>query len=58
LKNIENAKRVISETIKGLPEERDCPCQQALKYAIITDKKLITKKIKQDLSVIIGKYMK
>ncbi|MFH0738906.1 MAG: S-methyl-5'-thioadenosine phosphorylase [Candidatus Omnitrophota bacterium] len=56
--NIENAKKILAAAIKGMPEARHCSCQQALKYAIITDKKLIPAKIKKDLKLIIGKYVK
>lgn len=58
LKNIENAKKIISAVVKNLKPERNCGCQDALKYAIITDKKLIPDKVKKDLAIIIGKYIK
>lgn len=57
-KNIENAKKIISKVIKALSEKRTCDCKDALKYAIITDRKLIPTKVKKDLDVIIGKYIK
>jgi len=57
-KNILNAKRIISEVIKNLPSKRQCNCPESLKYAIITDKKLIPDKTKKDLGIIIGKYIK
>lgn len=57
LKNVENAKKIISEVIKRLPKERKCNCAEALKYAIITDRKLIPAKIKKDLKLLIGKYL-
>jgi len=57
LKNVENAKRVISAVIKNICPERKCACQEALKYAIITDKKLIPEKTKKNLKLIIGKYI-
>jgi 5'-methylthioadenosine phosphorylase len=56
-KNIENAKHILSTVIKKLPERRTCGCRDTLKYAIITDKKLIPPKIKKDLDIIIGKYL-
>ncbi len=56
-KNIENAKRILFEAIKCIPEKRTCKCQDALKYAIVTDKKLIPAKIRKDLDIIIGKYL-
>lgn len=58
LKNIENAKKIISQVIKNLNPKRNCGCGDALKYAIITDKKLIPDKVKKDLDIIIGKYIK
>jgi 5'-methylthioadenosine phosphorylase len=57
-KNIENAKKIISGVIKNMPSERKCACRDALKYAIVTDKKLIPDKIKKDLDIIIGKYIR
>jgi 5'-methylthioadenosine phosphorylase len=57
-KNIGNAKKILSAVIKDLPEERNCRCAEALKYAIVTDRKVITEKIKKDLKIIIGKYVK
>ncbi|MCM8797463.1 MAG: S-methyl-5'-thioadenosine phosphorylase [Candidatus Omnitrophica bacterium] len=55
--NIGNAKKILSKIIRDLPQERDCACKDALKFAIVTDKKLIPRKIKRDLDIIIGKYM-
>jgi 5'-methylthioadenosine phosphorylase len=57
-KNIENAKKILVAAIKDMPKTRNCSCQYALKYAIITDRKLIPAKIKKDLKLIIGKYVK
>lgn len=56
-KNVANAKKILSSVIKNIPLERNCPCQNALKYAIITDKKVIPTKVKKDLGIIIGKYI-
>ena len=57
-KNVENAKNIISIAIKNLKTQRSCACRDALKYAIITDKNLIPAKVKKDLDIIIGKYIK
>lgn len=57
-KNIENAKKILSAVIKNLSQERTCACSDALKYAIVTDRKLIPKETKRKLSLIIGKYIK
>ncbi len=57
-KNIDNSKKIIGELIKNMPQERNCACKDALKYAIMTDPKLISKEKKIKLSVLIGKYIK
>jgi 5'-methylthioadenosine phosphorylase len=57
-KNIDNAKKILRGAIKSLPAERDCNCSSALKFAIMTDRKVIPAKIKKDLKIIIGKYIK
>ena len=57
-RNIENAKKLLFEIIKNMPARQTCTCKDALKYAIITDRKLIPEKVKKDLKVIIGKYIK
>jgi 5'-methylthioadenosine phosphorylase len=55
-KNVENAKQIVASVVGRLPAQRDCSCKDALKYAIITDRKLIPAKVKKDLGIIIGKY--
>ena len=57
-KNVENAKKIVSKVIKELEIKRSCNCKDALKFAIVTDKKLIPAKVKKDLNIIIGKYVK
>ncbi|MFH0913572.1 MAG: S-methyl-5'-thioadenosine phosphorylase [Candidatus Omnitrophota bacterium] len=57
-KNVENAKRILCAAIKNIQPERACRCKDALKYAIVTDRKLISARVKQDLDIIIGRYIK
>jgi 5'-methylthioadenosine phosphorylase len=57
-KNVGNAKKILSAVIRNISDERNCSCCESLKYAIITDKKLIPEKVKQNLDIIIGKYIK
>jgi 5'-methylthioadenosine phosphorylase len=57
-KNVDNSKKIIASIIKNIKEERSCSCKDALKYAIITDRKLIPSKTKKNLDIIIGKYIK
>ena len=51
------AKRLIKKVVPMLSGQRNCQCSSALKYAIITDKKLIPGSIKKKLDIIIGKYV-
>ena len=56
-KNIESAKNLIKKVVPKLSGDRKCQCKDALKYAIITDKKIIPDETKKKLDVIIGKYI-
>jgi 5'-methylthioadenosine phosphorylase len=56
-RTIENAKKMIIQIVKALPDKRVCSCQDALKCAIVTDRKMIPAKVKKDLKIIIGKYI-
>lgn len=56
-KNSENAKRLIREVIKQAPEDCGCSCQHALQSAIITHPSAIPEKTRQELDLIIGRYI-
>lgn len=56
-KNIQNAKNILKTLIPALGAQRGCSCQEALKYAIITDRKFIPEKTREELKIIIGKYL-
>lgn len=56
-KNVSTAQRMIRAAVTRLPTERVCPCAQALKDAIITDRARIPATIKQELGIIVGKYL-
>jgi 5'-methylthioadenosine phosphorylase len=56
-KNTEMAQKIIKETVKKIPGERDCICTTALKDAILTPPEYIPEQIKKDLDIIIGKYL-
>jgi 5'-methylthioadenosine phosphorylase len=58
LKTMEAAKEVIKKASAQLPKQRDCGCATALKDAIITHRDLIPQKKKEELSLLIGKYLK
>jgi len=57
-KNVENSKNMLKAFIRGLPQERTCSCGNALQHAIVTDRKYISPRVKRDLKIIIGKYVK
>jgi 5'-methylthioadenosine phosphorylase len=57
--NTEKVKDVILTAIPQIAAmDRTCPCCNALNNAIITQKEMIPDKVKKDLEVIIGKYLK
>ncbi|NQU95382.1 MAG: S-methyl-5'-thioadenosine phosphorylase [Candidatus Omnitrophica bacterium] len=57
-KNVEKAKKILKDIIGCMEEKRTCDCRNALKFAIITDRKAISKDTKEKLDIIIGKYVK
>jgi 5'-methylthioadenosine phosphorylase len=56
-KNVDNAKKILKTVVSLIPEKRTCGCKDALKYAIVTDKKFIPKEVKTKLRVIAGRYI-
>ncbi|MBI3757129.1 MAG: S-methyl-5'-thioadenosine phosphorylase [Deltaproteobacteria bacterium] len=56
-KNVATAQAMIRRVIPRLPHERSCPCAEALKNAIITDRSLIPATVKEELRIITGKYL-
>jgi len=56
-RNAENAQNVIRRAVGSVPRERSCKCGNALKYAIITDRKAIPAAVRRRLAVIAGKYL-
>ena len=51
-------KKAIEYLVPMIPEQRGCECASALATAIITDRSLVPEKVKQDLDLLIGKYIK
>lgn len=56
-KNVATAQTIIRRAIPRLARTRSCLCAQALKDAIITDRTVIPPSIKQELQLLIGKYL-
>ncbi|MDA1188579.1 MAG: S-methyl-5'-thioadenosine phosphorylase [Chloroflexi bacterium] len=57
-KNVETSRRILRDLVSFLPDVRNCTCGSALENAIITAPDRIPAKLKQDLGLIIGKYLK
>jgi 5'-methylthioadenosine phosphorylase len=56
-RNVENSKRIVREIALRFPLPGGCRCGEALKYAIITDRKRIPPAARRRLSLLIGKYL-
>jgi len=57
MRNAAQAKAILKRTIPKIPAEPNWPCHDALKNAIMTDKKLWPAKTKSDLRPILAKYL-
>jgi 5'-methylthioadenosine phosphorylase len=55
--NVEAAKEIIKEASSKLPARRTCGCATALEDAIITAKNMIPPHKKEELALLIGKYL-
>ena len=55
-KNAAVAKAIIAKVLPAIPTEPNWPCHDALRHAIMTDKKLWPAKTKQQLRPLLGKY--
>jgi len=56
-KGIDATKKVLRLLLPSIPQRRDCACASALKYAIATEKKYIPKEKRNELALLIGKYL-
>lgn len=57
--NVENVRKVLKRVIPQIPLEREleCDAHEALKYAIMTKPAAISQKTRDDLGIILGKYL-
>ena len=55
--NADKAKKIIGLVAARIPEKRECGCAEALENAIITAPEKIPVRIKEDLELLIGKYV-
>lgn len=58
LKNVETARKIVALAAAQIPAGRDCECASALERGIITASDLIPDRMKIDLDLLIGKYVK
>jgi len=57
--NADMAQRILRKVVpRAAARKRDCPCVNALQFAIVTDSAHIPRETKQRLAPIIGKYVK
>ncbi len=57
LKNVATSKDLLKEVIPALGGARDCPCESALRDAIITQKDQISDELKKKLAPVTGRYL-
>ena len=55
--NSTNAEKVIRAAVAALPQERTCACGDALKHAILTDRKVIPAEVQKRLSLLLKRYL-
>ncbi len=55
--NVAMAKNIIRHAVAELGGERSCPCATALQFSIITEKSHIPAAARQNLDLLIGKYL-
>jgi len=56
-RNADTAKKIVAAAVAAIPTEPNWPCHDALKFAILTDKKLWPKKTVTQLKPILAKYL-
>jgi len=56
-KNASVAKEIIQQVIPQIPREPNWPCHDALRDAIMTDKKLWPAKTRKELAPLLAKYL-
>ena len=54
--NADNAAKVVRAAVAAMPKERTCACGDALKYAILTDRKAIPAEALTKLALLLDKY--
>jgi 5'-methylthioadenosine phosphorylase len=55
--NADMAGSILAHAVSRLPEARACPCADALKNAILTDRAAIPRESRERLRLLVGKYL-
>ena len=55
--NAKTAQQIIATAVDRLPFARTCECASALKFALITRPDAVPATVKQDLALLVGKYL-
>jgi 5'-methylthioadenosine phosphorylase len=56
--NADNASKVVRAAVAAMPkEDKSCACVDALKHAILTDRKVIPVETREKLSILLDKYL-
>ena len=58
MKNVSTSKALLRQVIPTLGGERNCPCESALRDAIITQKEQIPEGLKRKLAPVTGRYLR
>ncbi len=56
--NAANAARVVRAAVAAMPSERNCACQSALQYALLTSPDAIPPAAREKLDLLIGRYLR
>jgi 5'-methylthioadenosine phosphorylase len=56
-KGLDTVQKILRLVLRLIPERRDCACASALKYAIATERECMPRKKKEELRLLIGKYL-
>ena len=55
--NVETARRIIVETLRNIPIDFPNSQEDALKFALITEKSKIPQQTRNDLDLLLSKYL-
>jgi 5'-methylthioadenosine phosphorylase len=57
MRNAEQARKIVAEAVRSVPKQTGCSCHDALRNAILTDKKLWPTTTRTQLKLLLQKYL-